>query len=63
VSARNAADSPDKISISGPSSALNRLAGERASRVQQLSLSIKNGTYNVSSQTIGAAIVASGISS
>jgi anti-sigma28 factor (negative regulator of flagellin synthesis) len=52
----------DSIQISGPSNALNRLATGRAQQLQQLTLSVQSGSYQVSSSRVGNAIVDHAIS-
>jgi anti-sigma28 factor (negative regulator of flagellin synthesis) len=47
----------DSIQISGPSSALNRMATDRAARIQQLTSAVQGGSYQVSSAKVGSAIV------
>jgi hypothetical protein len=47
----------DSIQISGPSSALNRLAVDRAARIHQLSALVQSGSYQVSGAQVGRAIV------
>jgi anti-sigma28 factor (negative regulator of flagellin synthesis) len=48
----------DRISLSGPSTILNRLAEERSARVQQIAAAVRDGSYRASSAATGAAIVA-----
>jgi anti-sigma28 factor (negative regulator of flagellin synthesis) len=52
----------DSISISGPSSAFNRLTADRASRVEQVAASVRAGSYQIASSTLSSAIVAQAIS-
>jgi hypothetical protein len=47
----------DSIRISGPSSALASLAADRAARIQQLTVQVKAGTYNVPSSLISRALI------
>ena len=54
--------SGDSIQISGASSALNRLAADRAAQIQQLTSAVQSGSYQVSSSLVGNAIVEHGIS-
>jgi hypothetical protein len=54
--------SGDSIQISGASSALNRLATDRAAQIQQLTSAVQSGSYQVSSSLVGNAIVEHGIS-
>jgi hypothetical protein len=51
----------DSIGISGPSAALGRLAADRASRIQQLTATVRAGTYSVPGSAIGSAIIAQSI--
>ena len=53
----NASASGDTIQISGPSSALNRLAVDRAARIQQLTAVVQGGNYKVSGADVSHAIV------
>jgi anti-sigma28 factor (negative regulator of flagellin synthesis) len=53
--------SGDSIQISGASSALNRLAADRAEQIQQLTSAVQSGSYQVSSSLVGNAIVEHGI--
>ena len=53
--------SGDSIEISGASSALNRLAADRAEQIQQLTSAVQSGSYQVSSSLVGSAIVEHGI--
>jgi anti-sigma28 factor (negative regulator of flagellin synthesis) len=50
------------VQISGPSSALNHLASERAARIEQLSALVQGGSYEVSSAKVGGAIVSDAVS-
>ncbi|HEX4274592.1 MAG TPA: flagellar biosynthesis anti-sigma factor FlgM [Bryobacteraceae bacterium] len=52
----------DSVQISGPSSALNHLASERAARIEQLSALVQGGSYEVSSAKVGGAIVSDAVS-
>ncbi len=47
----------DSIQISGASSALNSLSADRAARVQQLTVQVQKGSYNVSSSKVSQSIV------
>ena len=47
----------DSIRISGASSALNRLATDRAAHIQQLTTAVQNGSYSVSGAAVAGAIV------
>jgi anti-sigma28 factor (negative regulator of flagellin synthesis) len=53
----NAAGTQDSIQISGPSSALNRLATDRVARIAQLTAAVQGGSYQVSASKISNAIV------
>ena len=53
----SASGTQDSIQISGPSSALNRLATDRVVRIQQLTSAVQGGSYQVSSAKVGRAIV------
>jgi anti-sigma28 factor (negative regulator of flagellin synthesis) len=53
--------SGDSIEISGASSALNRLASDRAAQIQQLTSAVQSGSYQVSSALVGSAIVEHGV--
>jgi anti-sigma28 factor (negative regulator of flagellin synthesis) len=55
---QNGSSKLDTIQISGPSSALNRLAADRALRIQQLTASVQNGSYEIPSSAISSALVA-----
>jgi anti-sigma28 factor (negative regulator of flagellin synthesis) len=48
----------DSIQISGASSALNRLATDRAAHIQQLTAAVQSGSYGISSATLAGAMVA-----
>jgi hypothetical protein len=52
----------DSIQISGPSSALNRLAADRAEQIQQLSAQVQAGSYNVPGSQVSQAIVGHAVS-
>lgn len=54
--------SQDSISISGPSSAINRLTSDRTARIDQIAASVRNGSYQIASSTLSNAIVAHSIS-
>jgi flagellar biosynthesis anti-sigma factor FlgM len=54
--------SSDSIQISSASSALNRIASDRAAKVNQLTAAVQNGSYQVSSSLISRAIVEYGVS-
>lgn len=47
----------DSIGISGTSSALSRLSGARADRIQQLTSAVRAGTYQVPGAALSGAIV------
>jgi anti-sigma28 factor (negative regulator of flagellin synthesis) len=47
----------DSSAVSGTSALLNSLATERNSRIQQLTQSVQNGSYQVSSAAVSHAIV------
>jgi hypothetical protein len=47
----------DSIQISGASSALSRLAADRAAQIQQLTSAVQGGSYQVSGSLVGSAIV------
>jgi anti-sigma28 factor (negative regulator of flagellin synthesis) len=49
--------SRDSISISGTATALNQIAADRATRIQQISDAVRSGVYQVSSATIASAMV------
>jgi len=53
--------SGDSIQISGASSALNRLAADRADQIQQLTSAVQSGSYQVSSSLVSTSIVEHGI--
>ncbi len=53
--------SGDSIQISGASSALNRLAADRAAQIQQLTSAVQSGSYQVSSSLVSNSIVEHGI--
>jgi anti-sigma28 factor (negative regulator of flagellin synthesis) len=52
----------DSIQISGPSSALNRLSTDRAARIEQLTVLVQGGSYQVSSEGVGHSIVEDAVS-
>jgi anti-sigma28 factor (negative regulator of flagellin synthesis) len=52
-----AAGSQDSIAISGPSSALNRLTGDRATRIEQLTAAVRAGSYQIGSSALSSSIV------
>lgn len=52
----------DSIQISGPSSALNRLAADRAEQIQQLTVQVQAGSYNVPGSQVSQAIVGNAVS-
>jgi anti-sigma28 factor (negative regulator of flagellin synthesis) len=54
--------STDNVQISGPSSALNQLATERAARIDQLTAIVQGGSYDVSSAKVGRAVVSDAVS-
>jgi anti-sigma28 factor (negative regulator of flagellin synthesis) len=57
----NSAGGQDTIKISGASSALTRMASERAARIQQLTSAVQNGAYQVSGATVAKAMVANSL--
>lgn len=48
----------DSIGISGASSALNRVATDRAAHIQQLTAAVQNGSYKVSGAAVAGALIA-----
>jgi anti-sigma28 factor (negative regulator of flagellin synthesis) len=53
----------DSIRISGASSALNRLATDRAAHIQQLTAAVQSGSYSVSGDLVAGAMVANALPS
>jgi anti-sigma28 factor (negative regulator of flagellin synthesis) len=54
----NPAAFPDSVSISDTGSVIARNAADRASRIEQLTASVRAGSYQVSSSVLSSAIVA-----
>jgi anti-sigma28 factor (negative regulator of flagellin synthesis) len=52
----------DSISISGVSGVLNRVFTDRAARIEALTSQVQGGTYQVSSGSVGSAIVEQALS-
>ncbi len=52
----------DSIRISGPSSALNTLATQRAARIEQLTGQVQSGTYNVAASAVSKAMIGHAVS-
>src|SRR6266851_10423894 len=53
--------SPDRITLSATSSLINRYEVNRSARLQQLSLAVQQGTYQVSNRDLSARIVSSAL--
>jgi anti-sigma28 factor (negative regulator of flagellin synthesis) len=51
----------DSISLSSVSNALHQFTADRTARISQLAASVQNGSYNVSSSKLSAAIVSSAL--
>jgi len=51
----------DSISLSGASNALNQFTTDRAAKIQQLTATVQNGSYHVSSSVLSSAIVRNGL--
>jgi anti-sigma28 factor (negative regulator of flagellin synthesis) len=47
----------DSAQVSGTSQILNNLATDRAARIQQLTLAVRNGTYNVPGALIAKSMI------
>jgi hypothetical protein len=61
-SAQRSSGAQDRIAISEPSSALNRLTTDGAFRVDQVAALVRAGSYQIASSTLSSAIVAHSIS-
>ncbi len=55
---KNGSRVDDSVGISGPSAALGRLAADRASRIQQLTVAVRSDTYQVPLTALSQSILA-----